>query len=130
VLDLTARPFDLRNYGRIVITGVCGTDLNYDGTIENHNLWQRVDGGYVVTPQAGCNRTVTLATLPNNRTLLLDEILFPVQVTYRYRPIFSDIPFRTLSMPIDLPPCQCSKPAAKISTHPHRIANYHPRIIV
>lgn len=100
-LDLTARPFDLRNYGRIVITGVRGTDTNNDGTIENRILWQRFNGGYVVTPQVGCNRTVTLATLPSNRKMLLDEILFHVQVTYRYRPIFSDIPFRMLSLPVD-----------------------------
>lgn len=100
-LDLTARPFDLRNYGRIVITGVRGTDTNNDGTIENRILWQRFDGGYIVAPQVGCNRTVALATLPSGRKLLLDEILFHVQVTYRYQPIFSDIPFRMLSLPVN-----------------------------
>lgn len=101
-LDLTARPFDLRNYGRIVITGVRGTDTNNDGTIENRILWQRFDGGYIALPRVGCNRTVALATLPNDRKLILDEILFHVQVTYQYRPIFSDLPFRMLSLPVDL----------------------------
>lgn len=101
-LDLTARPFDLRNYGRIVITGVRGTDTNNDGTIENRILWQRFDGGYIALPKVGCNRTVALATLPNDRKLILDEILFHVQVTYQYRPIFSDLPFRMLSLPVDL----------------------------
>lgn len=101
-LDLTARPFDLRNYGRIVITGVRGTDTNNDGTIENRILWQRFDGGYIALPRVGCNRTVALATLPNDRKLILDEILFHVQVTYQYRPIFSDLPFRMLSLPVGL----------------------------
>ena len=33
--------------------------------------------------------------------MLLDEILFHVQVSYKYRPIMSDIPFRMLSLPVD-----------------------------
>ncbi len=100
-LDLTARPFDLRNDGRIVITGVRGTDVDNNGTVENRILWQRFDGGYVVAPRLGCNQTTALATLPPSKQMLLDEILFHVQVTYRYRPIFTDIPFRMLSLPVD-----------------------------
>jgi len=100
-LDLTARPFDLRNDGRIVITGVRGTDIDNNGTVENRILWQRFDGGYVVAPRLGCNQTTALATLPPSKQMLLDEILFHVQVTYRYRPIFTDIPFRMLSLPVD-----------------------------
>ena len=100
-LDLTARPFDLRSDGRIVITGVRGTDNDNNGTIENRILWQRFDGGYIAPPRVGCNKTVALATLPPGKQMLLDEILFHVQVTYRYRPIFSDIPFKMLSLPTD-----------------------------
>lgn len=100
-LDLTARPYDLRNDGRIVITGIRGTDLDSNGTTENRILWQRFDGGYVVPPQVGCSKTVAIATLPNGRQLPLGEILFHVQVTYRYRPIMSVIPFRMLSLPVD-----------------------------
>ena len=47
-VDLTARPFDLRNDGRIVVTGVQGTDTDNNGTVENRILWQRFDGGYVI----------------------------------------------------------------------------------
>ena len=100
-LDLTARPFDLRNDGRIVITGVRGTDTDNNGTVENRILWQRFDGGYVIAPQVGCNKSTALATLPNKRQMLLGEILFHVQVSYKYRPIMTDMPFRMLSMPVD-----------------------------
>lgn len=100
-VDLTARPYDLRNDGRIVITGVRGTDTDKNGTTENQILWQRFDGGYVVAPQVGCNQTVTTASLPAGRRLPLGEILFHVQVSYRYRPIMTDIPFRMLSLPVD-----------------------------
>lgn len=100
-VDLTARPFDLRNDGRIVITGVRGTDDDNNGTVENRILWQRFDGGYVTAPMVGCNRTTHIAELPQSRQVLLDEILFHVQVSYRYRPVFSTIPFRMLSLPLD-----------------------------
>jgi Flp pilus assembly protein TadG len=100
-LDLTSRPYDLRNDGRVVITGVRGTDTNNDGSVENRIMWQRFDGGYIVAPLVGCNQSTTVATLPNARQLLLDEILFHVQVSYKYRPIFSDLPFRWLSLPVD-----------------------------
>ena len=100
-LDLTAQPFDLRNDGRIVITAVKGTDQNADSKVESRILWQRFDGQYVVTPEVGCNQTTSLATLPDNRTMALDELLFHVQVPYRYQPIFSSVPFQMLSLPVD-----------------------------
>jgi Flp pilus assembly protein TadG len=100
-IDLTAKPFDLRNYGRVVITAVKGVDTNNDGTVENGMLWQRFDGSYVVTPLVGCARTTTTATLPNSRKVLLGEILFHVQVTYKYQPIFTSVPFKWLSLPTD-----------------------------
>jgi hypothetical protein len=77
----------------VVITGVRGTDTNNDGSVENRIMWQRFDGGYIVAPLVGCNQSTTVATLPNARQLLLDEVLFHVQVSYKYRPIFSDLPF-------------------------------------
>lgn len=100
-LDLTAKPFDLRNDGRVVITGVRGTDDENSGVVKNRILWQRFDGGYVIAPQVGCNKTTTVAVLPNTRQLSLNEILFHVQVSYKYRPVFSNIPFRMLSLPVN-----------------------------
>lgn len=99
-LDLTAKPFNLRTYGRIVITSVRGTDTNNDGVTENTIVWQRFDGGYVAAaPIVGCNETTTLATLPSNRRMPLDEILFHVQVSYAYQPVFSSVPYKMLDLP-------------------------------
>ncbi len=94
-IDLTARPFDLRSHGRVVITAVKGTDNDNNGVVENRILWQRFDGKYLsASPELGCNLTTDLANLPNNRMLPLDEILFHVQVTYEYQPVFSSYPMR------------------------------------
>ena len=69
--------------------------------VESRILWQRFDGKYVVSPEVGCIQSTSLATLPGNRTLALDELLFHVQVTYRYQPVFSSAPFRMFSLPVD-----------------------------
>ncbi|GAA0663727.1 hypothetical protein FHT00_001194 [Sphingomonas insulae] len=98
-LDLTARPFDLRRFGRVVITGVQGIDNDNDGKVDNKILWQRFDGDFVTPPALGCNLNTAVATLPQGRQLIRDEILFHVQVSYRYQPIFSAMPFRWLSLP-------------------------------
>lgn len=93
-IDLTAKPYDLRNHGRVVITGVRGTDQNNDKVVENRMLWQRFDGAYTqAAPLVGCKEKVADATLPNGRSLVLDEVMFHVQVSYDYQPIFRIIPF-------------------------------------
>jgi hypothetical protein len=98
-VDLTARPFDIRNHGRLVITSVKGTDENNDNTVENRILWQRFDGAYIGgTPVLGCHQASPFARLPRNRMLPLNEILFHVQVTYEYQPIFSRMPFVWLNV--------------------------------
>lgn len=98
-IDLTANPFDLRTHGRVIISGVKGTDVNNDNVVENQFLWQRFDGGYVAAqPLLGCARTTPLATLRSARMLPLDEILYHVQVTYNYQPVFSKLPFRWLNL--------------------------------
>ncbi|NIJ24561.1 TadE/TadG family type IV pilus assembly protein [Sphingomonas japonica] len=99
-IDLTAKPFDLRRDGRIYITAVRGTDANNDRVVENRILWQRVDGQYVAAAAVlGCAQNTVFATLPENRLLSLDEILFHAQVTYEYEPIFSRVPFEWLDLP-------------------------------
>ena len=99
-LDLTAQPFDLRQHGRIILTGVKGTDANNDNVVDNTILWQRFDGSYVAaTPKVGCNQNVATATLPEGRRLSLDEITFHAQVTYQYQPVFSNVPFKWLDLP-------------------------------
>lgn len=101
-IDLTAQPFDIRNHGRVVITSVKGTDNNNDRTIENRILWQRFDGNYLTAlPLLGCNQTNEIATMPNARILPLNEMLFHVQVTYNYQPVFSSRPFQWLQLPTE-----------------------------
>ncbi|UYY58922.1 TadE/TadG family type IV pilus assembly protein [Sphingomonas sp. S2-65] len=98
-IDLTAQPFDLRNHGRVVISSVRGTDLDGNGAVETRFVWQRFDGGYVAAqPVIGCMKTTPLATLPRTRMLPLNELMFHVQVTYDYQPVFSKVPFRWVNL--------------------------------
>ena len=99
-IDLTAQPFDIRNHGRVVLTGIKGTETS-KGKVENFILWQRFDGNYVnAAPVVGCKQTDDIAKLPNNRKMSLDEIMFHAQVTYEYQPIFSGAPFHWLDLPV------------------------------
>jgi Flp pilus assembly protein TadG len=101
-IDLTAQPFDIRNHGRVVITSVKGTDNNNDRAVENRILWQRFDGNYLsAVPLLGCNEITEIATMPNARTLPLNEILFHVQVSYNYQPVFSSRPFKWVQLPTE-----------------------------
>lgn len=89
-IDLSAKPFNLREHGRVIITAVRGTDNDKNNVVENRILWQRFDGGFTAAPiRLGCHKSTTFATLPNNRTMLLDEMLLHVQVSYEYEPIFA-----------------------------------------
>lgn len=100
-LDLTAKPFDLRNNGRVVITAIQGT-AGSGGTTDNTIRWQRFDGGYVAAaPLVGCAQTATTATLKDGRKLPLDEFMFHVQVSYKYQPLFSMAPMGFMNMPTD-----------------------------
>jgi hypothetical protein len=98
-IDLTAKPFDIRNHGRVVITSVKGTDQNNDNVVENRILWQRFDGHNIGgTPVLGCHTNSPIAQLPRSRMLPLNEILFHVQVSYDYQPIISRMPFVWLNL--------------------------------
>lgn len=126
-LDLTANPYSLRNDGRVVITGIRGTDNNNDGAIENRIMWQRFDGGYVSPPVVGCATSNPIATLPSGRTMLLDEILFHVQVTYHYRPLFSTAPFQWLSLPTDFTRTAMFRARSKDFTTPTPDSKFPPK---
>ena len=98
-IDLTAQPFNLRDHGRVVISSVKGSDDNNDGVIENRFLWQRFDGGLTAAPPLlGCARNIAEARMPRSRMLPLNEILFHVQVTYDYQPVFSRAPFQWVQL--------------------------------
>jgi hypothetical protein len=126
-LDLTARPFDLRGHGRVVITGVEGTDADSNGVVENRILWQRFDGQFVTPPLLGCNTTTALAVLPRARQMLLDEILFHVQVSYQYQPIFSTLPFHWLSLPTSFTRTTMFRARSKDFTTPTPDSRFPPK---
>ena len=102
-IDVTSQPFDLRGHGRVVITAVKGVDPNPADAltvVQNRILWQRFDGNYVTArPILGCRESTNLATLPDGRTLGLNELLFHAQVSYEYQPIF----FRQFGTMLNLP---------------------------
>ncbi|WNO55048.1 TadE/TadG family type IV pilus assembly protein [Stakelama saccharophila] len=97
-LDVTAKPFNLREHGRIVITAVRGVDKSGSGKTTNEILWQRFDGAFAqAQPVLGCWQDSKTADL--NKVLPKNELLFHVQVTYDYQPLFSSIPFSMLDLP-------------------------------
>lgn len=90
-----AAPFTFNADGRIIMTGVIGVSVN--GSIVGKVVWQRCSGGL-----AGIGSTVGTqpanpalwadgpnATLPNNITLLQNQLVVISEVAYRYRPLIS-----------------------------------------
>ncbi|WP_298809935.1 TadE/TadG family type IV pilus assembly protein [uncultured Sphingomonas sp.] len=127
-VDLTAKPYDLRNRGRVIITGVQGTDKDNNGTIDNTILWQRFDGAYVqALPVVGCAQTVAVAALPNKRSLLLDEVLFHVQVSYNYEPLFTVIPFGMLDIQPVITKSVMFRARSKDFTTPNEDSKFPPK---
>lgn len=101
-IDLTAKPFDVRNYGRVVITGIKGESTDKGKTVDRIIKWQRFDGAYVAAaPVVGCNQTTNKATLPAGQRLPLDEMLFHVQVSFKYQPLFTSLPMQMFDVPTD-----------------------------
>ena len=90
-MNVGAKPMNMTDEGRIVISAVMGVDTNNDGTSDkNQILWQRFDGGLLeAAPLLGCVTTQPNATLPNNRRLTNAEVMYHTQVTYRYEPLFA-----------------------------------------
>lgn len=85
-MDVAAKPFKLRDRGRIIVTALLGVK-NGSGNIENRKMWHRCDG--MLTGQANklpgaINAQVTL---PENRKLLEDEIMIHSQLAYKFEPL-------------------------------------------
>jgi len=100
-LDISARPFDLRENGRVVLSALQGVDANNDKVAESNKvLWQRFDGGFVEAPiRMGCWTSNPAPVLVDNRILGAEEIAFHAQVTYRYEPIFMASVLRLFDAP-------------------------------
>jgi Flp pilus assembly protein TadG len=88
-VDVSAKPYDLRNHGRVVFSVIKGK-LQTNGTVRNEfaegAYAQQFDGGFTgVAPVVGCRQTGALPAL--NRSLPADEMLVHVQVSYQYQPM-------------------------------------------
>jgi hypothetical protein len=89
-LDVAAKPLEMRDRGRVIVTAILGEDDDSDGTVDTNRIkWQRFDGGFVeAEPVLGCWESGTSATLATERQLVLNEAAFHTQVSYRYDPLF------------------------------------------
>lgn len=91
-LDVAAKPLDIRNRGRIIISAVLGEDTNNDRVADYNRIkWQRYDGGFTAaTNIIGCRQNNDRASLKRNRALVLNEAFFMTQVSYQYEPLFGE----------------------------------------
>jgi len=94
-VDEIAAPFDLEQDGRVIVTGVIGVPDN--GNIVAKIVWQRCTGRLAgIGSRIGSEWKSTpnwadgpAVTLPNNITLLQNQLVVVSEVAYRYRPLIS-----------------------------------------
>lgn len=94
-VDDLAAPFDFNANGRIIMTGVIGIPEN--GVVVPKVVWQRCSGQLTgITSGVGkeaANPALWAdgdnATLPNNVTLLQNQLVVVSEVSYRYEPLVS-----------------------------------------
>jgi Flp pilus assembly protein TadG len=97
-LDISAKPYDIRNSGRVVLTVVKGVDTSGNGTIQNQIVNQQFDGGLTsALPVLGCHTTNIVPTY--SRTLAKDEVMIHAQVSYRYATLFPVRVYDMLNLP-------------------------------
>ena len=87
-MDVAAKPLDMRNRGRIILTVIKG--VQNGSTVQNQFadtiFSQQFDGGYVgANILLGCHSSVTLPIY--GRTLPANEIMVHAQVSYQYAPL-------------------------------------------
>jgi hypothetical protein len=90
-LDVAAKPLDMRNRGRVILTVIKGVSQS-DGSVHNEFAdtvySQQFSGGYVAAaPLLGCHSTVALPVY--GRTLPSNEIMVHAQVSYQYEPLLA-----------------------------------------
>lgn len=90
-----AAPFDFNADGRLIMTGVIGVVSG--NTVVGKVVWQRCTGSLTgITSTVGAQpanpnnwATGPNATLPNNITLLQNQLVVVTEVAYRYEPMIS-----------------------------------------
>jgi hypothetical protein len=94
-VDDIAAPFDLRDEGRVILTGVIGVPEG--GKVVSKVVWQRCDGrlagvASVIGKEASDpNKWAEgkAVTLPNEIKLLQNQMAVVSEVAYRYKPLIS-----------------------------------------
>lgn len=121
-MDVAAKPLDVRERGRVIVSAVMGEDTNRDGTGDtNRIMWQRFDGGLTDAPRLiGC-WSMTDRTDGIPRVLNAGEPLFHAQVSYAYEPMFSRAFVDWLQVP---------RIITRTATYRGRGAIYHPVLAV
>ncbi|NNM77934.1 pilus assembly protein [Sphingomonas sp. ID1715] len=94
-VDQLDAPFDVKEYGRVILTGVIG--VNQDGEIVNKVVWQRCTGKKTtIVSQIGAEWTQTDdfgegpdVTLPNNVVLQQNQMVVVAEVGFEYKPLIN-----------------------------------------
>lgn len=94
-INLVAAPFDVKNHGRVIVTGVVGI-ANSSSVVENKIAWQRCSGS-LASEQSNIGQewegtdyaNGPVVTLPNDIQLPLVQMVIVAEVIYDYQPLIS-----------------------------------------
>lgn len=87
-MQFAAKPFKLKERGRIIVTAVQGQkDVTAGNVVKNKKLWHRCDGQLTGKPNKIPGAVDTWITLPSGRKLLEGEILIHSQLAYEFEPL-------------------------------------------
>lgn len=100
-IDEIAEPFELKDEGRVIMTGVIGVPK--DGGIVGKVVWQRCAGNLAgIVSTIGAEAADPLkwaegedANLPNGISILQNQLVVVSEVAYRYQPLISLAQIRT-----------------------------------
>jgi Flp pilus assembly protein TadG len=96
-IDLIAEPFDVKNHGRVIVTGVIGIANSSTNAVENKIVWQRCAGS-LVTVGSNIGEEWTTNTdysqgptvdLPEDIQMGLVQMAVVAEVVYDYQPMIS-----------------------------------------
>lgn len=87
-MQYAAKPFKLKERGRVIITAVQGQrDPTNGNQVRNRKLWHRCDGQFAGRPNKLPGTINSWIELPSGRVLLEDEILIHSQLAYQFEPL-------------------------------------------
>lgn len=108
-IDLMSKPYDIRQTGRVILTGIIGTADNSTGKVENKVAWQRCDGNLKGQTSAfgkewkgsGDFASGPNVVLPNDIKLTTGQMVVISEVFFKYTPMVSSawLPANTVETP-------------------------------